>query len=72
MVVTVREFIEALQELPPDIPMILSTDEEGNELRMVNGVGKCYVVDLQHRCMEGIHEDDLDEYDHWVLTAEVW
>lgn len=72
MVVTVREFIEFLQEFPPDIPMILSTDEEGNELRMVNGVGKRYVTDLQNRYMEGIHEDDLDEYDHWVLTAEVW
>jgi len=72
MVVTVREFIEALQELPQSIPMILSTDEEGNELRMVNGVGKRYVADLRNRYMESIHEDDLEEYDHCVLTAEVW
>lgn len=70
--VTVREFIEALKEFPPDTPMILSTDEEGNELRMVNGVGTRYVEELQHRFMESIDEEELEEYDHWVLTTEVW
>lgn len=69
---TVRDFIEALQEFPPDTPVILSTDAEGNELRRVNGVGMRYVAELQHRFMEGIHEDDLEDYDTWVLTTEVW
>lgn len=69
---TVREFIEALKEFPLDTPLILSTDAEGNELRMVNGVGVRYVTELEHRFMEGIDAEDLDEYDNWVLTTEVW
>lgn len=69
---TVRDFIEVLKEFPPDTPVILSTDAEGNELRMVNGVGKRYVEQLEHRFMEAIDEDEIDEYDHWVLTTEVW
>jgi len=72
LVVTVREFKEWLDEFPPDTPLILSTDAEGNELRMVNGVGARYVVELEHRFMEAIDETELDEYDHWVLTTEVW
>lgn len=70
--ITVRKFIEMLQELPQDAPMVLSTDAEGNEIRMVNGVGVGHVVELQHRFMDSICEEDLDEYDSWVLTAEVW
>lgn len=70
--VTVREFIEMLQEFPLDTPLILSTDAEGNELRMVNGVGTRYVEELEHRYMEAIDEEELEEYDSWVLTTEVW
>jgi hypothetical protein len=69
---TVRDFIEVLKQFPPDTPMILSTDAEGNELRMVNGVGARYVMALEHRFMDAIDEDYLDEYDSWVLTTEVW
>lgn len=70
--VKVRDFIEMLKKFPPDTPMILSTDEEGNELRMVNGVGPRYVRELEHRFMEAIDEEELDDYDHWILTTEVW
>ena len=70
--ITVREFIEMLGEFPPDTPMVLSTDAEGNEIRMVNGVGARYVEELEHRFMESIHEEELEEYDTWVLTTEVW
>lgn len=69
---TVREFIEALKEFPLDTPMILSSDEEGNNLRMVNGVGIRYVSELQHSYMESIDDTELDEYDTWVMTTEVW
>lgn len=69
---TVKDFIEALSEFPPDTPMILSTDAEGNELRVVNGVGTRYVKELEHRFMESIDETELDEYDTWVMTTEVW
>lgn len=70
--VTVREMIEMLQEFPPDTPMILSTDEEGNNLRTLNGVGRRYVTELRYNYMEEIDEEELDEYDRWVLTTEVW
>jgi hypothetical protein len=71
-VVKVKELIEMLQEFPPETPVIISTDEEGNELRMLNGVGKRYVEELQHRFMEQVDEEELPEYDSWVLTTEVW
>lgn len=61
-----------LKEFPPDTPMILSTDAEGNELRMVNGVGIRYVTELEHRFMDSIDDTELDEYDTWVMTTEVW
>lgn len=69
---TVREFIEALKEFPPDTPVILSADEEGNVLRRVNGVGVRYVESLQYGLMDSIYPEDLDNYDNWVLTTEVW
>ena len=69
---TVAEFIAMLQKLPPNAPMIISTDEEGNNLRRLNGVGKRYVTELAYNYMEEIDEEELDEYDSWVLTAEVW
>lgn len=70
--ITVREFIEMLSEFPPDTPMVLATDAEGNEIRMVNGVGPRYVEELQHRFMEAIDAKDRKDYDSWVLTTEVW
>lgn len=70
--VTVRDLKEWLDEFPPDTPVIMSTDAEGNELRMLNGIGARYVEALEHRFMEAIDETELDQYDSWVLTTEVW
>lgn len=61
-----------LQEFPPDTPMVLSSDEEGNNIRRVNGVGERYVESLQYAYMDSIDAEELDEYDSWVLTTEVW
>lgn len=61
-----------LSEFPPDTPMVLSTDAEGNEIRMVNGLSTRYVYKLEHRFMESIHEEELEDHDTWVLTTEVW
>lgn len=71
-ITTVREFIVELQALPQDLPLIISTDAEGNELRMLNGVGSRYVEKLKHRFMNSIDEAELEDYDSWVLTAEIW
>jgi len=71
-VVTVGELIEELQKLPRMIPVALSSDEEGNNVRLINGVGAQKVEKIEHQYMNVIHEDDLDEYDTWFLIAEVW
>jgi hypothetical protein len=39
---------------------------------MVNGVGARYVTELEYRDMESIDEEELEDYDSWVLTTEVW
>lgn len=70
--ITVREFIEMLKEFPPDTPMVLSSDEEGNNIRRVNGVGERYVESLQYAYMDSLDAEELEEYDSWVLTTEVW
>lgn len=69
---TVRDAIADLQELDPDLPLILSPDDEGNDLRMVNSIGIQFVRELVYRDMETIAEDDVDEYDNPVKVAEVW
>lgn len=70
--ITVRDFIEMLKEFPPDTPMVLSSDEEGNNIRTVNGACARYVEQLDYAYMSSIHEDDLEDHDRWVLTTEVW
>ena len=70
--VTVRELIEELLAYPFDTPVIISVDEEGNELRMLNGVGMRYVEELQHRFMSEVAEEDLEHFDNPVLTVEIW
>lgn len=77
MVVTAIELIETLSKFPPDTPVILSTDEEGNELRMLNGAGCRYVRVLERRFMESMDDDDEDwhdpeEFANRVYTVEVW
>lgn len=69
---TVRELIADLQRLPQDCPVALSSDEEGNNVRLINGVGTQKVERLQYQYMDTIADEDLEDHDHWVLIAEVW
>lgn len=69
---TVRNLIELLKELPQDLPVALSSDEEGNNVRMINGVGIQHVEALEYQNMSTIHPDDLPEYDSWFKIAEIW
>lgn len=61
--VTVAELIEALQEYDPELPMALSSDEEGNNIRILHGVGLDIVREIQYQYMEVIDTDYLEEYD---------
>ncbi len=71
----VKDALRVLQELDPELPLALSSDEEGNNVRMVNGIGTQLVRELEHQYMETICEEDLDEYEfdeEPVRIAEVW
>lgn len=83
----VSDAIKDLQELDPNLPLVLSSDEEGNNVRMVNSIGTQLVRELEHQFMETVCEEDIEEYesvedykeDHglsakWypVKVAEVW
>lgn len=85
--ITVREAIEALQQFDPDTVFVLSSDEEGNNVRMVNGIGEQQVKALEYQFMETVCKEDIDEYDNlddyredhglvvgWqpIEVAEVW
>lgn len=59
---TVQDLINALTQLPPNLPVLLSRDEEGN------GHGAFTEATLEHCCkdgemFEGIHPDDLADLD---------
>jgi hypothetical protein len=69
---TVRDLIELLRDLPQHLPVALSSDEEGNNFRMVNNVGVQHVEALEYQNMQTIHPDDLPEYDSWFKIAEIW
>lgn len=71
----VRDAIADLQELDPDLPLVLSSDEEGNNVRMVNSIGTQLVRELEHQYMDVICEEDIEEYDlstEPIKVAEVW
>ena len=77
----VRDAIADLQELDPDLPFVLSSDEEGNNVRMVNSIGTQLVRELEHQFMETVCEEDVEEFrevweisDVWqpIKVAEVW
>jgi hypothetical protein len=71
-VVTVREVIEDLQQLDPDLVVAVDADEEGNNTRLAHGVDTAYVVKLQYQYMETLHPDDIDEYKEDYELSDDW
>lgn len=69
---TVRDLIAQLQELPQNLPVALSSDEEGNNVRLINGAGTQLVEKLEYQYMQTIHPDDLQDHDTWFKIAEIW
>lgn len=70
--VVVKDLIAMLEKLPPMLPVALSSDEEGNNVRLIHGAGMQTVEKIQSQYMNTIHPDDLDEYDTWFKIAEIW
>ena len=65
-----RELIERLEALPDDVVFLMSSDQEGNELREANFGG------LEKGYDEGawfiVHPDDLDEYEGNLKNVAVF
>jgi len=65
-----RELIERLEALPDDVVFLVSSDQEGNELREANLGG------LEKGYDDGewfiVHPDDLDEYEGNLKNVAVF
>jgi hypothetical protein len=69
---TVGQLKELLADLPDSMPVVVSSDEEGNNIRLANGAYQANVEELLYAYMEEIHEDDLHEYDEYYSVLEIW
>ncbi len=70
---TVKELIERLKSLDPDLPVIMSSDSEGNchsLLAEVSGLGH-YVAESAYSgtCL---HDDDLPDYPEATPCVCLW
>ena len=54
----VKELIEELQKLDPELDVILQKDEEGNGFNLCGGVEETMLNDND----EALHSDDYEEY----------
>lgn len=70
--VVVKDLIAMLQKLPPMLPVALSSDEEGNNVRLIHGAGMQFVSKIEPQYMETLHPDDIDEDTTWFKIAEIW
>jgi hypothetical protein len=65
---TVGQLVKELQELDQDLPVVLSSDPEGNGFHFLSEVGAPYYVD-QHDLRQGYYidgivgEQDLEDED---------
>lgn len=70
--VTVRDVIEELQQLDPDMVVAVDADEEGNNTRLAHGVDIALVNEIQSEYMETIHPDDLEYVREWHELPKDW
>jgi len=68
---TVGELKEALEDFPDSMEIIISPDDEGNNLHKANGIGPRYVETLRQYYVDAIAEEDAEEYGG-ELTLEIW
>lgn len=63
---TKQELLDIVQELPDDVVFLVSSDEEGNEIREARiSVEQACKTDYGWDC---IHDDDVDEYEEGELA----
>lgn len=66
----VKDLIESLKELPPDMDVVVEADH-GQTPMKATFVGVSHVKDSEEYMMEGIHEDDLNEYPDAVQVVVI-
>lgn len=65
---TVKELIEQLSNLDPDLPVHVSSDPEGNRFHELSEIEH---GQYRRECpneIQGLHPDDADEDDPWCAT----
>lgn len=69
---TVGQLKAAIADLPDDMPVVVSSDEEGNNIHMAGGAYRANVEELQYAHMEEIDRTDLHLYDDYCTVLEIW
>lgn len=70
MTLTVGDLKKALSAFPDEMCIIISPDDEGNNLHHAHGVGTRFIEDIEQYYLESVHDDDATEDDAIVL--EIW
>jgi hypothetical protein len=65
-IMTVKELIERLKSLPPDMPVVMAADPEGNSFDNCEDVGKSWFDENMDHCDITDIEDD-DEWEEYVV-----
>jgi len=69
---TIRELIEKLKTLDPDIPVIMSSDSEGNAHSKITDADASHYVPASFGCVDLIHPDDLSDYPEAEPCVCLW
>lgn len=70
MTLTVGQLKEILNAFPDEMHIIISPDDEGNNLHHANGIDTRFVEDIEQYYLESVSDEDATEDDEWVL--EIW
>lgn len=68
MTMSVGALRAALEQLPDHLPVIMSSDEEGNSFHSIYAVEQSKLDSFEG---EPVHPDDVDDYDPEDLTDAV-
>lgn len=72
MTMNVLALMELLKNFPPDTPVLLSTDEEGNSIRHLSSYSVEEVEDIEQWEVELIHPDNADEEGEYQEAVVLW
>lgn len=60
---TIKELKEAIKNLPDDLEVILSKDQEGNDFKYLISLDVANIRSLDDEELEVVHPDDYNELD---------